>query len=683
MAEKIGDVIGQYQLERLIGQGGMGAVYQAIDVHLERPVALKMMRPEAMSREEFRRRFLQEARAIAKLDHPNIIKIYSFQAEPERHYLAMEYVAGGSLRDYLDNLQNQGKRVPIFEALTLCRHVAAALDYAHTRGMIHRDVKPDNVLLKLTTSSGDTEVGFNAILTDFGLAKLKADPLVQTQENMAMGTLPYMSPEQLKGQPVDGRTDIYAVGVMLYELIVGKRPYSPKKLYDALDMHDNNPPIPPSQIRNDVTAELESLISRTMAKHPEDRYQSGHKLVKAIQELEDQYENIKHQSGVHVLTPEPHEERIITYLSSIPNIEADSATGEREAAPPSPPRYDEIVVQGVNFEQRHPLTHFPVSIGRDDTNDIPLPSKKVSRNHARIDRRADGQYTLVDLNSTNGCYIDNRRLNPNVPSPWHANEIIRIGDFEMMLDVSSGYGEPAHQDHYDPPFVDNAPTVPKPGPSQNHQPHQRNSLIRLHPERLNVHPGMKGDLMVEVTNDRDYDELFQIRVRNLPDDWRFTPASINLPAHATDYQTVKFSLPNQLSMPAGTYEFIVEILGHKAGAVVAAQTGIIVVPPIYGFAIYLNAQNINNTGEVIVSVLNQGNSTDSYSVTVREREEGNLAIEPPTVTMRLNPGQEMHVPFMVRASKRRFMRGSKPYAVDFYVTASNGESKVESTFITL
>lgn len=201
MTNLVGRTInGRYRLESLLGDGGMGTVYRAYDLNLDRQVAIKLMHAHFARREEFRARLNQEAKTAAQLDHPSVVGIYDFGDSDDGLFIAMEYVDGGSLRDHLRRLQRMNKFLPMVQSLQIVAQIADALDYAHQNGIIHRDVKPGNILLKrLNRPDEPGEQPFRATLTDFGLVKLQ-EGIGLTQSGATLGTPTYMSPEQCAGK---------------------------------------------------------------------------------------------------------------------------------------------------------------------------------------------------------------------------------------------------------------------------------------------------------------------------------------------------------------------------------------------------------------------------------------------------------------------------------------------------
>ncbi len=262
MTDLIGNSLGRYHILERLGEGGMAIVYKAFDTRLEADVAVKVIRMERITPETLTRtltRFEREAKALAKLTHPNIVKVTDYGDEDNQPYLVMEYLPGGTLK------QRMGQPVPWQDAARLLIPVASALDYAHKHGVLHRDVKPSNILV---TDSGAL------MLSDFGIAKIldAADGQTLTGTGVGVGTPEYMSPEQGLGKSIDGRTDIYSLGVVLYELITGHKPYTADTPM-AVVLKQATEPLPrPIQYIPDLPEESEQVLIKALAKEPDNRY---------------------------------------------------------------------------------------------------------------------------------------------------------------------------------------------------------------------------------------------------------------------------------------------------------------------------------------------------------------------------------------------------------------------------
>lgn len=250
--------VGRYVVERLLGAGAMGVVYLARDPAIGRHVALKTIRlaPGERERTLFESRFFKEARSAGQLSHPGIVTIHDVGEQERFAYIAMEYLDGGTLGELLDR---EGRVAPA-RALDIAFQLAEALAYAHGRGVVHRDVKPGNIFLR----------GARAILADFGIAHLASSS--ETRVGQLMGSPRYMSPEQVRGDPVDGRSDLFSLGVVLYEMLTGAWPFDGERLHTILYRVVEHDPPPPSRVRPGLPAFLDPLLSRLLAKRPEARF---------------------------------------------------------------------------------------------------------------------------------------------------------------------------------------------------------------------------------------------------------------------------------------------------------------------------------------------------------------------------------------------------------------------------
>src|SRR5262245_13823681 len=252
-------VEGKYKVDRILGKGGMGAVFLAHDLTLEREVAIKVLPPDISMDEHIVKRFQQEAKTAAKLDHPNIIPIYRVESESGLNYFVMKYIAGTSLEDILD--QRQPLAIDYIQRVLW--EAACALGHAHQRGVVHRDVKPANIMF-----DHDGRV----MLTDFGISKALQAASGFTGTGMIIGTPHYMAPEQAKGQQVDGRADQYSMGVVGYRMITGQLPFGGDSVHTILYKHIFEPAPRTSSIRQDMPPHLSEAISRALAKEVEQRY---------------------------------------------------------------------------------------------------------------------------------------------------------------------------------------------------------------------------------------------------------------------------------------------------------------------------------------------------------------------------------------------------------------------------
>ena len=269
-----GSEIAGFRLEELLGRGGMGAVYRAIDVRLGRSVALKLLVPELAESERFRERFLRESQLAASLDHPHIVPIYAAGDADGQLYLAMRYVEGSDLRQLV------AREAPLdpARALRLIEQVGDALDAAHERGLVHRDVKPGNVLI--SGRSGRE----HCYLTDFGLTKQTSSISGLTGTGELVGTIEYVSPEQIRGEKIDERADGYSLGCVLYECLAGVRPFARESEVATLWAHVHEPPAALESTHPELGSEIDGVMARALAKAPADRYPSCAELVSAARD---------------------------------------------------------------------------------------------------------------------------------------------------------------------------------------------------------------------------------------------------------------------------------------------------------------------------------------------------------------------------------------------------------------
>ncbi len=293
----------RYQLRERLGSGGMARVYKAWDTNLERLVAIKILHEHLADDPTFKERFEREAKFIASFNHPNIVQLYDYKVSPRDgsllYYMVMSYVPGQTLAAYLEDVSARKVHLPRERVLRLVTNIADALSYAHARGMVHRDVKPSNILLN---EAGD------AILTDFGIARMIESNRL-TQEGISTGTPIYMSPEQASGQAGDSRTDLYALGIIIFEMLTGRPPFNDDNSLSVMLKHLNDTPPHVSDFIS--TTRYDQFMRKALAKDPDDRYQSAAELLDAFRATTD--------------TPEHERTTILPSQEQIPVVNSTSS----------------------------------------------------------------------------------------------------------------------------------------------------------------------------------------------------------------------------------------------------------------------------------------------------------------------------------------------------------------------
>jgi serine/threonine protein kinase len=270
--------LGRYDIIRVLGKGAMGLVYEARDPNLNRRVAIKTIKVENLSEEaaaEYEARFKTEAHSAARLQHPNIVSVYDSDRHGDMAFLVMEFIQGEDLKHHLD----AGKRFSLEQSLAMMRELLSALDYAHRQSIVHRDVKPANLLI---------EADGRVKLTDFGVARIQDSGEVTRTQGSMVGTLKYMSPEQVQGQPIDARADLFAVGIVLYQLLTGKRPFDGDTDFAIIQQIVNHTPAAPSSINLMLPPAIDAVLARSLAKKRDQRFASAQEFAQALQEASGQ-----------------------------------------------------------------------------------------------------------------------------------------------------------------------------------------------------------------------------------------------------------------------------------------------------------------------------------------------------------------------------------------------------------
>lgn len=351
--------IGRYQIKTEIGRGGMSTVYLAHDPHFDRDVAIKVQPREFLHDPTFLERFSQEAQVIARLEHRNILPVYDFGEADGLPYIVMRYMPHGSLRDRLEDVTGTG--LPLPEVVKIIRQIAEALDFAHDHNVIHRDLKPDNVLVD--------EKG-NAYLSDFGIAKI-IEASMTFSGTLVVGTPSYMAPEQVKGGKPSARTDVYALGAMLFELLVGHPPFEADDALALAYLHVNEPVPQLAAIHPGLPAGMQVMIERAMSKDPEGRFRSASELANnltamvqgkaVLEEPEEQPNTYQSMDATQVELPPPippQQEIYATMDAAMTQVEEVPVIPTKE--PQVPPQDSQILEPPLPPQQYLPPTPVPM-----------------------------------------------------------------------------------------------------------------------------------------------------------------------------------------------------------------------------------------------------------------------------------------------------------------------------------
>ncbi|MEO7001874.1 MAG: protein kinase [Ktedonobacterales bacterium] len=460
VVELIGQTLGQYQVVEMIGQGGMARVYKAYQSALDRYVAIKAISAQGGDQgadQNFLARFTTEARLIAKLSHPNIVPVHDFGQEQGWAFIVMEYISGGTVRERLIKAEMGHVLLDLAWTLRIIEQAAQALDFAHSKGVVHRDVKPGNMLLRENDQ---------LLLSDFGIATMLEASMAFSRTGTTVGTPQYMAPEQgLPNGIVDGRTDIYALGVVLYQCVTGRLPYTGDTPIAVIMKHIHEPTPRPAALVQNLPPHVEQIILKAMAKDPRQRYQRAAEMAADLRAASAELVSQRPAgptvpqngaggmagplTGAHpVAAPRgaPGAPGTCFRCGAANNpanrfcttcgydLSGARAQVDRYLTPSGRPLRCRITfhtgpLAGYAFTLHQDTT----TIGRTVGNDIIIPDGTVSRNHARL-TFISGQWVIEDAHSANGVFLNRGRVTHPMPL-MHGDEL-RLGDdiasFELV-----------------------------------------------------------------------------------------------------------------------------------------------------------------------------------------------------------------------------------------------------------
>jgi serine/threonine protein kinase len=678
-SELIGHTLGQYRIETLIDAGGMGQVFRGVHIYLDRPAAIKVMRPHLANSPRFRERFLQEARSAAALKHENIVDIYEFGEQDNILYLVMEFVPDGSLRSLLHKRSNRQSR-PLSLDLDLVRQAALGLAAAQKQGFVHRDIKPDNLLLQRTSAQGVNPEQYLLKISDFGLARL-VESSNQTSTGSPLGTLAYMSPEQCIGAKVDGRSDLYSLGVVLYEIATGYLPFQIENFDDALRKHTQAIPPPPRQIRPDLPASLETIILRCLAKKPEDRYQNGADLARDLQSVQTNA-------------------AIETLGASLPGIGgADytvaQATGAGNTAAPlvatlqgysSLPRVRVLDKSGETVQVAE-VTGQGFTIGRQPGNGIVLASNEISRQHLRIEW--DGrQVTVKDLGSGNGTKLEHVRLQPNVSQVWQERKVIHIGPYFLRLEGANSDAtaiNPAATNLPPTALVDIPYTQQQRLANATYDPSGGASArigVKVEPTSIKITPERPAQARVMLTNLGILVDWLTVTVEGVPSEWVQGPAGeVQLNPGMQETVDLGINVPRSPESLAKDYPVVIRARSREKPSESGTAQARWTVLPFREDTLRIEPRKVRARGKAryAVTVTNNGNIPVRHELS-GDDDEQKMHYEFNPERLALEPGNATRVILTVEGERRFIGKDqSQRFQVHSRASGTGSPSPVTST----
>jgi len=665
MIDLVNQTLGQYHIEALLGSGGMGQVFRGRHIFLDRQAAIKVMHANLAADPTFRARFLREARAAATLKHPNIVEVYEFGEQSGHLYLVMELMTSGSVRTLLQ--REAGQPLPLALGLDLVRQAAEGLAAAHAQGIVHRDIKPDNLLLNPVSGMGQATERYQLKISDFGLARMAEGGGLSTSAG-PMGTLAYMSPEQCQSLPLDGRSDLYSLGVVLYEVTTGYQPFQINTLSDAFNKHVNVAPRPPREVYPNLPPRLEAIILRCLAKKPEERYANATELAAALKALLDSITSsltpvgeIKSQSpGAGAWSPPAV--FALPDTSVVPRVRVLDQSGQ--------------TLQAIEIKRQGLI------VGRESGNDIVLPSQTVSRHHLQV--LWDGkQVSVKDLGSSNGTLLEGIRLLPQESQPWQAEQWVYVGPYWLRLEEANLQGTQLTARGIPQTSMAGVASVQQ-APSVTPEVSSRRIGIVVTPTTLSLTPGQAETVQVSLTNLGNTVDWFTTTVEGVPPDWvQETEEAVQLNPGMHQTVGLNVNVARGASNQAGDYP--VTILSrsrekpNEAGIVRAHW----LVLPFKEDAVELKPRRASGRGRASYTIMlhNGGNAPSQYALS-GEDDEQKLAYTFSRNPVALEAGREVDIPLQVNTQRHWFGKEQRqPFQVHAHPTGSSSPLTAPGEFV--
>ena len=647
----VGKRIGRYQIDAILAEETAVTTYQAFDLKLGRPVSLKIIQTQLITSPADQEKLLSDVRAVVALEHDGLAQVYDYDAEPENLFFISEYVTGPQIDVYLNHMKAKTQGISFNYIFTLMAQVAETLAFAHKRGVIHGGLTPAHVLLKNTGLNGFSA---NGRFTDKSSANGIGAPAAQIQvidlglshlfsdlEAAPVTVLPYLSPEQCQGEVADARSDVYALGVIVYQLMTGQLPFTVDSIAEAVRQHTHAAPTVPTEIRPALPAAIEAIILKAMAKAPADRYQSADEMADELYQVASRLADYgdTRVTADQLATGLPWV-RILTF-------------GEA-------PRL-------VN------LTKDILFIGNSYNSDILLPGKGVGERHAYIKCTSLG-WQVVDLDSHNGTFLDGVRLLPKVSEFWENSRTIMIGPYTLSRHEAN-----------DP--VVTGMTWDALGEDMDESLATADALagsysdgllgITLLPPQLEVEPGTQGVVQISLTNQSIRLEHFQLQVEGLVPEWvTLSENDVQLMPGAVGHVLLTITPPAESSVSAGPYSYTLVATPVIEPEAVKRLTGHLRVKSFERLLVDMHPERLHNKGVCQLIIENRGNVPAEVAINGRDPADEVCFLDEPEL-LTLPSGEVETVDLLVKPVKRSIVGTAQMYPFNVSVTSAAGSEAIK------
>lgn len=652
MTDFHGLMIENYLLEKQIGAGGLAQVYLGRDYGTNHTAAIKIADPDRAQNAGFRALFLQEAQMNQRLHHPAILPITGAGEILLNHltsplpYLITDYVSDENMAVYRLRLARQQQMISLSSAIKCIILVAETLDYAHQNKVLHLDIKPENLLLR---RGGNLA---SVVIADFGAAALLTEGQDRQQ---VMGTPAYMSPEQLAGQPVDGRSDLFALGVVLYELVTGQRPFPGETAVEIY--HQQNEPLSPNQ----VPPGLRPIMQQALAISPAERFPTAAAFANALRQWQFTYAptpevGVIPQPGAEAVTRLQAEQWLppVTQVPAIDYRQRWLGGDYRIFIAHQNGRVDlKTIPQSMRVIEISRLPETNGDGSQSGIGAICLPDPHISAQHATLERAGSG-WQIVDNNSANGTYLEGERLGPGQPVYWRGRTRLRIGPYLLIWESHDKFGLTPEQADlaYRQDEAEWKRLTGSTGFWLTPKPEQTLSMSVQPADSIHMAPGETAELTITLLSQSAIVERVEVKLEGIPPTWYTLPQIDDAPLAGIELPILILIHPPQNEALAGVRVFDLTIFSPLHGQEYCRRSIELAIAPVSGQVIDVYPKNLRGAGQAQLTLWNTGNEPASFLVVARDPAAA-MQFTPSLERVSVPPGEQRHHPISIKPVERR------------------------------